>query len=159
MVSKENLKNKNVKRKFEKGGKKMTCWIWDEEAIELEAAKLIEWAGRDDALVLGTHFFNRGYSQQDSSRFSFRSETYRLAKELAITAVGARREELGLKNKINAKIVLRSMACYDLEYREFLREMKMINMKKELEQDGEWIKEMYKKLVDKGVVDDVVETA
>lgn len=97
---------------------------WTDEHIEAEADFLLEWANRDDAIVLGTCYGLRGYSYEKSVVWAKQNEWYAEAKELAKTLVGARREVGALKGRLDAGLVKASLATYDPEYRAFLKEMK-----------------------------------
>jgi len=105
---------------------------WSEKQVEDEADFLVEWAQRDDALVLGTCYGMRGYSYETSLRWAKENEIYAYAKELTKTIVGARREVQALKGRIDAGLVRASLATYDPEYRAFLKEMKRDQIIEEL---------------------------
>lgn len=87
--------------------------IWTDDKIEYEADLLIEWAQKDSSLVLGQHYGARGYSYDHAMDWAKRNEKYKMAKKVALTIVGARREEKALYAIIDSAIVKRSMHMYD----------------------------------------------
>jgi len=97
---------------------------WTDELIEKEAELLLEWSDKDEALVMGTHYGKRLYTNADSADWEKSNEYFKYCKGIALTRVGARRELFGLKGKLDSALVKASLACYDPVYRAFLIEMK-----------------------------------
>lgn len=87
-------------------------------AIEQLAEELFDWALNDDtARKLRPFFTARGISSKDVARWKKRCPKFKRACTLAQDAIGDRREDGGLTNKLNASIVLRGLALYDKEWK------------------------------------------
>ena len=110
---------------------------WTDELLEIEAEYLREWAKRNDALVMGTCYGERGYSSHMSRVFSERHPYYAECKDIAMTIVGARRELGALIGKLDGAIVRASMGNYDFDYRQYLEEMKRSAIEAELAEEVE----------------------
>lgn len=100
---------------------------WTDEAIEAEAAFLLEWCQSDDAIVLATCYGMRGYSYQRADEWDNSNKIFSEAKRIAKTIIGARREKGALLGKLDSSIVKASLANYDPDHRRFMIEMKTAN--------------------------------
>lgn len=108
--------------------------VWTDELIEQEAELLIEWAHKETSIVMGKHYGERGYTRQSSCEWAVRNKYYAHAKNLALTIVGARREEMALMGAIDHNIVKTSMGLYDHEYRQYQIDLKSTDeMRREAE--------------------------
>lgn len=95
---------------------------WTPEAIEEEAEFLVEWANRDDSIVIGMCYGERGYSAHEAKDWSEKNQFYSQAKQYAMNLVGARREHMALNKKVDSGIVIRTMRMYNVEYHNFEKE-------------------------------------
>jgi kynureninase len=93
--------------------------MWTDEKIEAEATLLIQWAQKEDSLVLGRHYGARGYHNWNAMDWSKRSRIFDEAKKLALTIVGARREEMAILGSIEDNIVKKNLGLYDPEVKQY----------------------------------------
>ncbi len=100
---------------------------WTDEAIEKEAKALLDWAKKEDSLVLATFYGARGISYQRADEFEQKNAMFAEAKQLAKTIIGARREYGALTGNLDSTMVRASMANYDPEYRKLILELKAAN--------------------------------
>lgn len=97
---------------------------WTEEALNKEAEALIEWAKKEDSIVLRKFASTRGYYWEMINQWKHKNLNIASAQRYAKDVIGCRREEQALKGKLDAGIVKASMATYDSEHRAMLKEMK-----------------------------------
>ena len=97
---------------------------WTEEALDAEAEALREWAKKDDSIVLRKFASERGYFWEMINQWKHKHKGIASAQKFAKDAVGCRREEKALYNKIDTGIVKASLGTYDDEHRQFLIDIK-----------------------------------
>jgi hypothetical protein len=107
---------------------------WTTEVIEEEATVLIEWAKKDSSLVVGKHYGERGYTYAEANRWSKQNDFFAYAKDLAMTIVGSRREEMALLGTIEHNIVKTSLGVYDPNYKQYQLDLKASDEKRREEQ-------------------------
>jgi hypothetical protein len=98
--------------------------IWTDEKIEEEATLLIQYAKNPESLVLGKHYGERGYHSWHAMYWSKRNSVFDDAKKLALTIVGARREELAIKGLIHDAMVRKYAGVYDPEIKQYELDLK-----------------------------------
>ncbi len=93
--------------------------------LDEEAKALEEWANRDDTLILRSFVALRNYTDQSKMHeYARANENFRQAFNKARILIGARREELALKNKASFQVFNRYASLYDYELRDHEKEMK-----------------------------------
>ena len=95
---------------------------WSDEDIDLEANLLIEHAQKPDTYTLADHYAMRGYTYDEVFDWTKKHIPFSKAVKFAKQLIGARREREGLKGKLDSAIVRSTMANYDPEHRQMLRE-------------------------------------
>jgi hypothetical protein len=105
--------------------------IWTIERLAQEARDLIEWASKEDSIVLAEFYGIKGYDYDDVHHFERISEEFAKAKRNAKIMIGARREKGALKGKLDSSIVKKSMALYDPEMKAYELEMKNASKQEE----------------------------
>ncbi len=109
---------------------------WTDERIEEEAKLLIEWAVQPDSFVLGKHYGKRGYHYWHAMSWTKENKVFEEAKKLALTIVGARREEMALLGSLDNSIVKKLLGMYDPEVKQYEIEIK------QKENEGQTIESM-----------------
>lgn len=105
-----------------------------DEEIDVEAIELIKHANKDDTLVLADHYALRGYTYDDVWEWKKTHIPFREAEKTAKQLIGARREREGLRGNLDSALVRSTLANYDPEHRQMLREQAQkidINQNKE----------------------------
>ena len=110
---------------------RFSCCPKSDQELSWWADKLLEWARRDDSIVLHSFAAEMEIDPARLSDWSKRSEKLTRAVKAAKTIVGARREKLALENKINASVVLKLMANYNEDYYAYEKEMKLLGSEEE----------------------------
>jgi len=95
---------------------------WSDAEIEEEANSLIEHAQNPDTYTLSDHYAKRGYTYDEVFDWVKVHVPFSKAVKFAKQLIGARREREGLKGKLDSAIVRSTMANYDPEHRQMLRE-------------------------------------
>jgi|SRR5580700_4600214 hypothetical protein len=109
---------------------------WTDERIEEEALFLIEWAKKEKSLVLGKHYAERGYTYAEASRWAKKNDFFSHAKDLAMTFVGSRREEMALLGQIEHNIVKSSLGLYDPDYKQYQVDLKASDEKRKAQESS-----------------------
>jgi len=109
---------------------------WTPPTIDQEASILIDWAKKDSSLVLGKHYGERGYTYKNANEWARENEYFSYAKNLAMTIVGARREEMALLGTIEHNIVKTSMGVYDPNYKQYQLDLKASDDKRREEESS-----------------------
>ena len=85
-----------------------------EAFIERLASDLARWAIEDDDALKLTQFIHaKGICSQTFYRWAKKHHSLGMAKDVALEAIGCRREIGAIKNKYNAKVIMSQMAKYD----------------------------------------------
>lgn len=88
------------------------------QGLEKLAEEVVEWAFNDESARKLRPFFNeKGITSRDIKRWSKRSKKFKHAYSMAKAAIGDRREDGGLTNKLNASIVIKGLSKYDDEWK------------------------------------------
>lgn len=83
------------------------------------AQDLFLWArDNEEAYKMSQFYLAKGINNRDFARWCETHEHLKMAKEAALVLIGNRREIGGLKKRLDATIVLTSMAKYDPEWKE-----------------------------------------
>ena len=83
------------------------------------AQELFLWArDNEEAYKMSQFYLERGIHYRDFDRWCQTHEHLKTAKEAALILIGNRREIGGLKRKLDAGIVVKSMCRYDIEWKE-----------------------------------------
>lgn len=104
---------------------------WNPERLLEEGKAMIEWAQKEDSLVLADFYASRGYDYDDVNEFEKRSPEFSKLKRLAKMIVGARREKGALHGNLDAGLVKKSMALYDPDMKAYELELKNADKKEE----------------------------
>lgn len=85
-----------------------------EAFIERLASDLVKWSIKaDDALKLCQFILNKGIHPKTFYSWAKKYPTLGMAKDVALAAIGNRREIGAIKNKYNASVVMSQMSKYD----------------------------------------------
>lgn len=88
--------------------------------LERFSNDLILWAKKEDSLVLEDFMIEKGMGIKTFYRFAEKYEELKHANEFAVMALAARREKGGLKNQLNAAMVLKSMPMYSQRWKDLI---------------------------------------
>lgn len=87
--------------------------------IEDMALRLIEWAlNNNEAFKLSQFYIAEGIHHSDFHRWLAKNQKLQRAHDIALTAIGNRREIGALKRKLDAGMVSYTMAHYDTSWKE-----------------------------------------
>ena len=89
-----------------------------DEWLEIFAKELVDWTINDEnALTMNGFYVKKGVPSRTVARWRKRSKLFNEAHEFAKMIIGCRRETGALTKKLDAGIVLRTMAMYDEEWK------------------------------------------
>jgi hypothetical protein len=98
--------------------------IWTEKVLDELAKDILKWADLPDSIVIKCWAVDHGIHQDMLPDLKKKSIKFCLAHNIAKDKVGCRREKLALLGELDAGIVKCSMATYDREHLEMLKELK-----------------------------------
>jgi hypothetical protein len=107
------------------------CTPKTDKELEWWADQLIEWAHKEDSLVLMGFAAENLIDQARLHEWAKRCPKLERAIKVAKGLLGARREHLALHNKINAVLVMKTMANYNDDYHAYEKEMKLLGSEEE----------------------------
>lgn len=95
--------------------------VLPEELVRLITEDFILWCEKPSSLVIEVFFNQLRISPSYVNTLLKRFPWFKQAMELGKSIIGARRETLGLYNKINPNLVLMTAPLYNNKYKEYLR--------------------------------------
>lgn len=91
-----------------------------EAFIERFSFDLVTWARKDDSIVFEDFLIEKGMEDRTFYRFASKYEQLGIAHRFAIMCLSARREKGGLRNELNAAMIMKSMPMYSQKWRDLL---------------------------------------
>lgn len=88
-----------------------------EIVLQRLAEEYIDWADRDDSLILGDFRLSKKISRTHFHNLVTNHETMRLAHEYARDKIASRRESGGVTRKFDSGFILKSMPLYSDDYK------------------------------------------
>lgn len=88
-----------------------------EAYLQQVASKLIDWSTNDDeAFKIGQFYLKAGIARSDFYRWIQKYPYMKQAHEVALEAIGNRREVGGLKKNLSETMVIKAMPFYDIDW-------------------------------------------
>ena len=105
---------------------RFSCCPKSDQELKWWASQLLLWAAKEDSLVMNSFAGEQMISPGRLTEWGERCPELASALRTAKAIVGARREQRALENKINAAVVMKTMALYNEEYHSYEKEMKVL---------------------------------